>query len=148
MVALLVGAFAPHLSALICACTPIACFLPLWGMCCTARVDSRSGLSLLHDRRSCDSRGSGAFFPSAPADLCCGVRVSPHRCLLGLRNKAIFVSAHTKPDVLCCGVKFLNHQCLLGLRNKATFVFAHTKPAVLCCGVRVPPHRRLVRETS
>ena len=50
LVALLVFAFTAPLSALVCACTPLACFLLLWGICYTARVDSRSGLSFLRDR--------------------------------------------------------------------------------------------------
>ena len=81
---------------------------------------------------------------SAPADLCCSVRVPPHQYLVGSRNKITFVSDHTKPAVLCSGVRVLRRRYLVGSRDKVIFVSAHTKPAVLCSGVRAPHHRYLV----
>ena len=145
---LLVLDLAAALSALFCACTPTlavevkpahtgeraltAYFLRLWCICCTERAGGPSDLSLLRGRCFFDSGRSGVFLPSAPADLCCGVRVPHDRCLYGLRNKVTLISAHpSAPADLSCGVRVPHDRCLCGLRNKVTLIAAHTKPAVL-----------------
>ena len=86
--ALLVLAFAAPMSALICACTPMVWFLLLLlGICCAARADSRSGLSLL---RLSETTAVAAFFFLSPRRL-------PRLCF---RHFAVYYTAFASRQLI------------------------------------------------